>query len=58
MAFEAMGRPFESDRAYDSGAPATRVVPFRGGKDREKRELRTQDTPQVRNPIKPPSPIG
>jgi hypothetical protein len=59
MAFEAMGRPFESDRAYESRGPSpspNRAVSTES-KSR-KCELRTQDTPQVRNPIKPPSQPG
>jgi hypothetical protein len=62
MAFEAMGRPFESDRAYEE-SPTRRhcIAPHLGGQKRsqvQKCELRTQDTPQVRNPIKPPSQSG
>ena len=60
MAFEAMGRPFESDRAYEESLTRRHdVSPHRGWpKLSPKCELRTQDTPQVRNPIKPPSQSG
>jgi hypothetical protein len=60
MAFEAMGRPFESDRAYEeSFTRRQHVPPHLGGPSQvQKCELRTQDTPQVRNPIKPPSQSG
>ena len=59
MAFEAMGRPFESDRAYRNPkiAPSPHRVDALTA-TKQKRELRTQDTPQVRNPIKPPSQSG
>jgi hypothetical protein len=61
MAFEAMGRPFESDRAYEAhslDAITQRHTGWPGRSQVQKRELRTQDSPQVRNPIKPPSQSG
>lgn len=62
MAFEAMGRPFESDRAYEESLTRrtmVRATPWWPKRSQvEKCELRTQDTPQVRNPIKPPSQPG
>ena len=61
MAFEAMGRPFESDRAYEAHSLVAITLRHTGWpktKPSRKCELRTQDTPQVRNPIKPPSQSG
>jgi hypothetical protein len=59
MAFEAMGRPFESDRAYEKlGAlrPHRPLSTFTNhGHKNASCALRT---PQVRNPIKPPSQSG
>ena len=57
MAFEAMGRPFESDRAYENLGtlgPVAVALTNHGHKNASC-ALRT---PQVRNPIKPPSQPG